>query len=216
MAQNVRAVIKRSGRLHGCWADGEEPTAAEAADAVTAFNALKRSLFGTLIGPRLGPRRVVGAAAQAESGGEYLVATGPFTLTAPAAARSGARFGVADAGLSFATAPCTIHAVGALINGAPIDLVLNTAGANRRFWCRGDTGDWVIEADSPGLDSPIEFPDPLIAGLPAMLALAIAAEYGADIRADVAAAAQVGRAAFARSYARRGRNQLDAPIGLGG
>ena len=47
-----------------------------------------------------------------------------------------------------------------------------------------------------------------------MLALAIAAEYEADLRPEVVAAAQEGRAVLARTYGRRGRGQAEGPIGL--
>jgi hypothetical protein len=215
MSLNVRQVIQRSGRLHGCWASGDDPTADEAADALVAINSLKRSMFGTLIGPRLGPISLSGTTGQAENGGEYQIPGGAaFTLTAPLNPRSGARFGVVDANLAWGTYALTINRNGQLINGAASNYVINTAGQNTRVWFRGDTGNWIIEADFPGLDSAIEFPDPLIDYLPNMLAVVIAAEYGAEVRPDVAAGALEGRQAFARSYYRRGRNQIDPPIGL--
>ena len=216
MSLTVRDVIKRSGRLHGCWAAGDEPTADEAADALVAINSMKRALFGTVIGPRLSPLALTGTSGQAENGGEYAIPAGLFTLTAPLNPRAGARFGVVDANLAWTANPLTIARNGRLINGAAASYVIATAGQNTRLWFRGDTGNWIIEGDFANLDAAIEFPDPLIAYLPNMLAVVIAAEYGADLRADVIAAAAEGRQAFARSYARRGRNQLDAPIGVGG
>jgi hypothetical protein len=152
---------------------------------------------------------------QAENGGEYQIPGGAaFTLTAPLNPRSGARFGVVDANLAWGTYALTINRDGQLINGAAANYEINTAGQNTRFWFRGDTGAWIIEADFASLNSAIEFPDPLIDYLPNMLAVVIAAEYGADIRPDVAAGAMEGRQAFARTYYRRGRNQIDRPIGL--
>ncbi len=44
--------------------------------------------------------------------------------------------------------------------------------------------------------------------------MVIAAEFGADIRPEIAAAAQEGREAFARTYYRRGRGQVEGVIGL--
>ena len=215
MSLNVLQVIERAGRLHGVWASGEEPTGDEAADALIAFNALKRSMFGTLIGPRLGPLALSGTSGQAETGGEYQIPGGAaFTLTAPLNPRSGARFGVVDAGLSWTAFPLTISPNGRQINGAAEDYGIAAAGRSTRFWFRGDTGNWIIEADFPTLTSAIEFPDVLIAYLPYMLAVVIAAEYGADLRSEVVAAAQEGREVFARTYARRGRAQNDPPIGL--
>jgi hypothetical protein len=215
MSLTVRQVIERAGRLHGLWASGAEPSASEAADALVAINAMKRAMFGTLIGPRLGPQSLTGATGQAENGGEYQIPGGvAFTLTAPLNPGSGARFGVVDAGLSWATYNLTINPNGRLINGAAANYVISTTGRNTRFWFRGDTGNWIIEADFAALDSAIELPDPLIAYLPYMLAVVIAAEFGADIRPEIAAAAQEGREAFARTYYRRGRGQVDGVIGL--
>jgi len=215
MSLTVREVIDRAGRLHGCWAAGDEPTGDEAADALISINSLKRAMFGTIIGPRLSPLALTGVAGQAENGGEYQIPAGAaFTLTAPLNPRSGARFGVVDAGLDFGTNALTIAPNGRQINGAAANYVIDSSGTNARFWFRGDTGNWILEADFPSLDSAIEFPDPLIAYLPYMLAVVIAAEYGADLRSDVIAMADEGRTAFARSYARRGANQLDAPIGV--
>ena len=216
MSLTVRDVIKRAGRLHGCWASGDDPDADEAADALISYNSMKRALFGTVIGPRLSPRPAPGAACQAENGGEYQVPPVAYTITAPLNPRSGARFGVVDAGLHFAVSPCTVLNNGQLLNGAWGFQLLTANGQNTRFWFRGDSGNWVIEGDAQGLDTTIEFPDSLIAYMPNMLALVIAAEYGADLRPDVISGAQEGREAFARSYARRGRSSMDAPLGLGG
>jgi hypothetical protein len=216
MSLTVRDVIKRSGRLHGCWASGDDPSGPEGADALIAINTMKRALFGTIIGARLSPLALTGSSGQAESGGEYQLPAASFTLTAPLNPRSGARFGVVDANLAWTANPLTIARNGRLIAGVASSYIIAAAGQNTRFWFRGDTGNWIIEGDFTNLDQAIEFPDPLIAYLPNMLAVVIAAEYGADLRADVIAAAAEGRQAFARSYARRGRNQLDAPIGVGG
>ena len=214
MSLTVRDVIKRAGRMHGCWASGDEPDADEAMDALISYNSMKRALFGTVIGPRLSPRRAPGGACQAESGGEYQIPPVAYTITAPPNPRSGARFGVVDAGLNFSAQPCTVLGNGQLVNGSPGVQSLTANGQSVRFWFRGDIGDWVIEGDAEGLDTPIEFPDSLIAYLPNMLAMVIAAEYGSDLRQDVIAGAQEGRAAFARAYARRGRSPFDAPLGL--
>ncbi|HEY5107215.1 MAG TPA: hypothetical protein VII73_10665 [Caulobacteraceae bacterium] len=215
MSLVVRDVIKRSGRLHGCWATGDDPSSDELNDAMISINTMKRALFGTVIGPRLSPQDCTGLTTkQAENGGEYQIPAAAFTLTAPLNPRSGARFGVVDANLNFATNNCTIARNGRLLNGVAANLVLSTNGANTRFWFRGDTGNWVEEADFAAADSAIEFPDALIAYLPNMLAVVIAAEFGAELRQDVIAGALEGRQAFARQYARRGRNGADAPIGV--
>jgi hypothetical protein len=180
-----------------------------------SLNIMKRAMLGTIIGPRLSPQDCTGlTAVQAENGGEYQIPAAAFLVTAPANPRSGARFGVVDAALNFATNNCTVQGNGRLLNGAASSLVLNTNGQNARFWFRGDTGNWIEEADYVTADDAIEFPEALIAYMPNMLAVAIAAEYGVDLRQDIVAGAAEGRQAFARAYARRGRNQIDPPIGV--
>ena len=120
-----------------------------------------------------------------------------------------------DAALGFGTNACTINPNGRLINGLAAPLVLNTSGVGGVWWFRGDAGNWVQEGDFASQTSAIEFPDTLNAYLPFMLAVVIAAQYGADIPPVVAQGDLQGRAAFARSYGRRGRFQIDAPFGSG-
>ena len=214
-APTVRDVIKRAARLNGSIATGDDPSSDELADAMLTLNIMKRALFGTVIGTRLSPQDCSGLTSiQAENGGEYQIPSVGFIVTAPSNPRSGARFAVADANLTFATYTCTVARNGRLLEGAAANLVLSTNGDNRRWWFRGDTGSWVREADYVTADDVIEFPEALIAYMPNMLAVAMAAEYGADLRQDIIAGAAEGRQAFARQYARRGRNMVDAPIGV--
>jgi hypothetical protein len=214
-APSVRDVIKRAARLNGSIASGDEPSSDELNDAMLSLNIMKRALFGTVIGTRLSPQDASGLTTiQAENGGEYQIPANGFLLVAPKNPRSGSRFGVVDANLGFAANNCTVARNGRLLEGAAANVVLNTAGDNRRWWFRGDVGGWVRESDYVTADDVIEFPEALIAYLPNMLAVAIAAEYGADLRPDIVAGAVEGRQAFARTYARRGRNMVDAPIGV--
>ncbi len=214
----VRDVISRAMRLNGALASGDSPEADELNDAMLAMNTMKRALFGTVIGTRLSPQDLTGlTTAQAENGGEYQIPGGAtFTLTAPGNPRSGARFGVVDANLNFATYNLTIARNGRLVNGAATNLVLSINGQALRFWFRGDTGNWVEEANYVTANDTIEFPEGLIAYMPYMLAVAIVGEFGGELRQDVIAGAIEGRQAFARQYARRGRNMIDPPIGVDG
>jgi len=209
-----RDVIKQAMVHIGELVSNADPNSDQMSDAFLALNTLKRSLFGTVIGPRLSPQSVSGTAGQAENGGEYQIPAGAFTLTAPMNPTSGSRFAVVDAGLSFAATPLTIVPNGRLIGGSAASLTLNVAGAGGAWWFRGDTGNWTAEADFAGLTSAIEFPDALIAYLPFMLAVVLSPQYGADIAPTVAQADAQGRAAFARAYGRRGRFQTDIPFGM--
>ncbi len=214
MSLSPRDCIKRALRLNGTLAGGSEPTSADLTDTFLAFNTMKRAMFGTLIGTRLSAQAASGTTQQAENGGEYAIPSVPFALAAPNAPRGGDRFGAVDANLSFGANNLTVNRGSALIEGQAVDLVIFANGDNRRWWFRPDAANWVREADWASPDTPIEFPDALIAYLPYMLAAVIAPEFGADLRADVIAGASEGREAFARAYARRGRNGLDRPIGL--
>ncbi|MGH7022121.1 MAG: hypothetical protein ACREEB_00870 [Caulobacteraceae bacterium] len=214
MSLVVRDVIERAMRLLGALASGDAPTAEEMTDAMTAFNTLKASWFGTLIGGRITEQAVAGVIAQAENGGEYVIPGGAaFTLTAPAKPKSGARFGVVDGGLDFATFNCTVNPNGRLIDGAAANLVLSANGVGGRWWYRGDAGNWVAEAAWTDPSNAVEFPDAIIAYMPYMLAMVLAAEFNTELRQDVIAGDVLGRSVMARTYAPRGRNELDQPLG---
>ena len=148
MSLNPLGVISRAMRLNGALSGTDTPDADDTTNYLIALNTMKRAWFGTLIGPRLGPQDCTGLTQQAENGGEYMIPGGAaFTLIAPGNPRSGARFGVVDAGLSFGSTPCTIMPNGRQINGATGNLTLSTSGVGGRWWFRGDTGNWVLEAD---------------------------------------------------------------------
>jgi hypothetical protein len=223
MSLNVGQMIERALRMHGELAGGASPAADVAGDMLIAANAMKRAWFGTLIGPRLSPIALAGTSGAAENGGEYQVRpTAAFALSAPGSPRSGNRFGVVDATLSFGTWACTVAGNGQLIGpalgtgSAAASQTLATSGQNARWWFRGDVGTWISEQDWAGLTSAIEFPDSIIAYMPWMLAVEIAGEFGQDITPEMAQGAMEGRMALARSYARRGPAGLDPVIGLSG
>lgn len=196
-------------------AAGGTPSSTDAADGLTALNAMQRAMFGTVIGTRLSAQATSGNAGQAENGGEYAVnsSSAPFTLTAPLNPRAGSRFGVVDAALSFGRYACSINPNGRQINGEAQNLILVANGGGGRWWYRPDTANWIPEGDWSS-STPIPFPDSLIAYLPFMLAVIVSAQFGADIPQGVAASAIEGRSAFARAYARRGRNQFDPSFGI--
>ncbi len=119
-----------------------------------------------------------------------------------------------DGSLDFAAHHCTITPGGAQIEGSTSNLVLSANGDNRRWWYRGDTANWVREADFASVTSAIEFPDNLIAFLPYMLAVVIAPEYNTELRQDVIGGDTMGRLLFAKTYAPRGRNETESPVGI--
>jgi hypothetical protein len=215
MSLNVLGVISRALQIMGKLGGGATPAAQDAADALIAFNAMKRAWFGTLIGPRLTSYPLSGTTGQAENGGEYQIPGGAvFTLTAPGNPKPGARFGAVDASLGFASYPLTIARNGQLIAGSASNYTLSTAGQNTRWWFRPDTGSWTLEADSASLTSAIEFPDHIIAYMPYLLCMALSTQFAADLPPEVIAAAGEGRSVLARMYGRRGRGLAEGPLGL--
>jgi len=210
----VADVISRAMRMMGSLESGRQPTADEAIDGLFALNTVKRNLFGSLIGQRLSPQPTGLSSQQAEAGGEYQIPAATFTLTLPANPRSGSRVGVVDANRAFALNNCTIARNGRLLEGAASNLTLTNSGDNRRWWFRGDTGNWVRQADYLTAQDVIDFPDDLAEFLPYLLAVAWASEFDSTLRPDIIAGAQRGEQAFARQYARRGGNQLDGPVTL--
>ena len=216
MSMTVRDAISRAMRLLGALGSGDEPTAEDMADAMTAANNLKASWFGTLIGARLSQQSVAAGSpnVQAESGGEYAIPPGlAYTVAAPLNPKAGMRFGVIDAGLGFATNACAVSGAGRLVNGGTANVSLNAAGQGARFWYRPDTGNWVEEADWTDPGNTIEFPEEIASFLPYMLAMTLAAEFNTELRQDVIAGDQLGRTIMARTYGARGRNTLDQPLG---
>lgn len=213
MSLTGRDIIKSGMRLIGALASGDDPSTDELNDSLLILNRIMRALHGTVIGPRLSPQPFV-ATGQAENGGMYQCAiTAAATLTAPAKPRNGARFGVVDVKANFTTFNLTVAPNGQLIEAAAASLVLATSGTSRVWFFDGISGNWIKEADLATVDTSPPYPDGLIAYLPQMFAVAYQAENGGDIRQDTIALAGEGRSAFARTYARRGRNQGDAPIG---
>jgi hypothetical protein len=213
MSLLVLDVLERALRLNGSLAAGNTPGADDLTDGMTALNTMKRAMFGTLIGARLTAQMTTGGSAQAENGGEYLIAGGvAFTLTAPGSPRAGTRFGAVDMGQGFGTQSLTVGPGAALIEGVS-PLVISANGDNRRWWFRSDQGAWVREADFTDPSNAIEFPDGLISYLPYMLALTLAGEFNTELRADIIAANAEGRTAFARAYAPRGLNLVEPPLG---
>ena len=210
----VRDMIDRAMRLNGSLAAGDQPNADDAAAALIAANAMKAAWFGTLIGGRLTEQSVSGAVGQAENGGEYAIPAVAFTLTAPATPKSGSRFGAVDATADFATHNLTIVPGGRQIEGSTASLVISANGDNRRWWYRGDTGAWIREAPWASLSDTVELPDALCAYLPYMLAVVMAAEFNTDLRQDVIAGNIEGRQAMARTYAPRGLNPVERPLGI--
>lgn len=214
MTLTVRDVIKSGNRMLGALATGDDPSADELNDALLAYNTMTRALHGTIIGPRLSPQNLT-VSLQAENGGFYQAyLAGAATLTAPLNPRNGARFGAVDAKLIYATNNLTVAPNGRLIEGAVASLVLAIAGTTRVWFFDADTGNWIKEADAATVDATPPYPDRLNAYLPAMFAVYVASQYGADIRQDVVAYNTEGRLAFARNYGRRGRNQADQVIGV--
>lgn len=215
MALSCRDIIKSALRKLGDLPDDEDPPASEFDSAVVSFNSMLKAMHGVMIGPRLSPQQMSGSM-QAENGGFYQASlSGVATLLSPKKPKSGQRFGVIDVGGNFSTNILSVSHGAQLLEGAAVDQTLNTDGVLRVWFFDADTGNWIREQDVANVNQPPPYPDRLNSYLPYMFAAFLAAEYGNDIRPDVVTLAVEGRGAFARNYARRGRNQVDAPFGIG-
>lgn len=207
----VLDIIKAALRINGTIAAGDEPEAGDAQDSLSAYNRMVRSMFGTVIGPRVSPKGLT-ASTTAISGRIYSVGSQTLTITLPYDPRSGSRVGVADGNAGLATYPVTIARNGRLLEGSASNITLNGNGDARQWFFRGDTANWERERDLDLTEEPY-FPDELVSRLPWMLAFMLMSEFGAEIRPDVAQMATEGRQHFNRVYGRNGRSRADAPFG---
>lgn len=207
----VLDIIRAALRVNGTLAAGDEPSAVEAQDCLDAYNRMIRSMFGTVIGPRVSSA-TANTSLTALSGRTYVVGNTAITITLPLNPRPGARVGVADGNLGLAAHNVTVARNGRLLQGAAANLTLNTNGDARVWFYRHDTADWTLEEDLDLTDEPY-FPDDLQSRLPWMLAFMLMSEFGAEIRPDVAQMATEGRQHFNRVYGRNGRVRADAPFG---
>jgi hypothetical protein len=196
----------------GILGEGQTPSYAEAADGLDVFNQMQRGFFGDLIGVKLEP--VAASTVTGQYGALYQGIGAAFTLTLPDNPKDGWRIGVADAALAFATFNATIARNGRLLEGAAANLTLNTNGANRVWFYRIDSGNWEREKDLALTDN-IYFADDCITGVCALLAIALANEYGREPPAATTALAQAGTERLRIRYGRRGTSRVAnmAPTG---
>jgi hypothetical protein len=207
----VSDIMKAALRINGTLAAGDEPDALEAQDSLAAYNRMVRSMFGTVIGPRVSPA-TANASLTGQSGRTYVVGAYDVTITLPLNPRPGARVGVADGNLGLAANNCIVARNGRLLEGAASNLTLSTNGDARVWFFRPDTANWTLEEDLDLADEPF-FQADLVAHLPWMLAFMLMSEFGAEIRPDIAQMATEGRQHFNRVYGRNGRSRADAPFG---
>lgn len=201
MTTTVAQLIARSMRVISILGDGETATASQSADAVEVFNQLQRSLFGTSIGVKLSSETITTTTIR--NGALYEAGSATATLTCPANPKAGWRFGVADSKAALAAFPVTVNPNGRRFKGSAANGTLNTDGLSETYFFRDDTGDWVLEADL-ALSSTVYFPDELMGGLAAMLAVSLANEYGKEAPPATQRRAAEGQLAFIHRYGRSG------------
>lgn len=196
----------------------EDAEAIDAEKALGVLNRMRASLRGNGIGGVLQPKSVAAAVTAAQTGYQYLCNTtsAAFTITLPATPKNGARIGVSDAQIKFATNAVTIDPQDNLIEGARTNLVLNTDGGGKIWFFRIDTANWEKERDLLLTDT-IDLPDDMSEHLISMLSGRLALNYGAQVPPEQAQIliqlANQARASIQRSFGRRGRNQANAAIG---
>jgi hypothetical protein len=177
-------IIRRALRLIGATATGEAPSADEAADALSALNAMLAEIPGQL-------RPVTATEAyQALPGDDMaVVAASAITITLPDDPADGCRVRIADGNGTFATYNVTINRNDRLIAGAAANATLNTNGTVRTYEYRQDQASWIVVPASYVLADEIQLPALLNDALAYMLAFRIAPEFSAGISAVVGAQA---------------------------
>lgn len=211
MSIAVREILQRASRINGALANGDDLQAAEATNALTAYNNMTRGYHGTLIGVPLFPVSFTAAATVEPGSANMCALTAAATLTLPANPKGGTRVGWADVKANFATYNLTVNLNSRLYASAATALVESTNNTNKIVWFNPETGNWVLEADAT-IDATCVYPDSISGYLPEMLAVHAVSEYGGEVRQEVIARALEGREAFARVLGRKGRNQANAPL----
>lgn len=178
----VRDIIKRSMRMLGVLSVGSEPSAAELADCLVAFNAMYIDLFGGGIGLRLTPK-VLTQSTEADGEYNYLASGVTATITLPQSPYRGQRVGVSDAQASLASAPVTVQGNGNLIEGST-SVTMSTNGEARTWYFEPGTG-WALEEELEAADIPPIDPR-LHESLSALLAVRMASEFGETVSEPVA------------------------------
>lgn len=191
----VNDVITGALRRLGVIASGETPTGAEAADALTAFNAMCADYFDSI--RQLTEYRLTQSLTLVNEDLNFVASGVALTITLPQEPREGQRFGVYDGAGSLATYPVTIAPNGRLIGGVST-LVLSTTGTAKQWFYRSDMG-WVLIADKALTDDPYL---PLHDGLTAMLAMRLADEYGAEPQPATVELARSTRSKLNRRFSR--------------
>ncbi len=208
---------------------GDSPTTAEATEGLTLLNNLVDFCIGTLIGENLAewpvppPQRTDPTRAQyplfppesdvsltvyqAPPGNVRLMCsiTTATTLYMPHNPNDGARVSLANVGM---TATLTLDGNGRKIETASTLAVTNSATTKRWFY-RGDTGNWVLLATLAGSDTPplpIEYDDYLAIGT----AIRLGPRHGRTVSAESLAMYKMQQAAIKARY-----RQITASINPG-
>lgn len=187
-----------------------EPLSNDRAErSLRRLNLMIRSLVGNGLGARLHAKPV---SADAEVRSDWLyqcdTSDAAFTLTLPDDPAEAWMFGVADATNSFGTNPLGLDPNGYQLEGVADLKLLATDGAERIWFFRADTGDWVRVQDLALTDT-VYFADDVLEALVWMLAARLGPSHNQPFSPEMAAQ---GHATFTRRYGRRGRSQSDPAI----
>lgn len=213
MTTTLRQVITAAARMVGEVDEGRPaPNAYFASEvALPAYNRMIHALFGHRIGLPMTPMTVT-ASTTVANGGRYFAGAVAVTLTLPLQPCDGWWFGVSDTNAALATYPVTLARNGWLLEGAAANLTLNTNGTAKEWFFRADVGNWQRVVDL-ALDDAVWFPDDIVRGLPAMLAMEVAANgYVVAVPDVVAAQANAAHEKISQRYAPRLRSNTDPGI----
>lgn len=184
----AQVTIKTAFRKIRAIGQGENPTSAQSADALTELNALLNELIGFGSSMQWKTTYVDSAVTVDWSyPAQRLLCrnTAALTITLPegtvsAPIQDGFRLGVVDVAGTAATYNITLSRNGWRIAGSAANATLSTNSVNRVYMFRADLGDWKLAADlAVGDDLP--FPSEFDLGFALMLGHRLSGEYGQQL-----------------------------------
>lgn len=224
MVLTTKQIIQRAYRTQNLIPVAKEPTTAEQAEALGLYQGMVSSLLGNDIGQLLDAWEAPPSPASQNPGRFPLYPQQPNQdnqqqvwrnpppnvqiitnagigdpLYFPPSPPNGARMGLANVGLDYATYPLTLSGNGRLIEGAA-DITISANPTTPIMWFyRGDLANWVRVSELT-LDSNSPLPDNFDEFLRALLFSRIAGANGKDVSADTAQIIKHGHRLLKTTY----------------
>ena len=214
----AREIIQTAYRKAGVLPLLTQPSAAQSTIALTELNRLIYNFVG--FGSSL-PWEMVRSDAEVRMDPDdaalriALQNAAPITITLPENPVDGARLQIIDPNGTLASYNVTLARNGWQIEGSAANLVLNTAGLNRVWMFRGDTGNWTRAADL-ALDDQMPFPVDFDLGWSLILARRLAGEFGLQLSPEDARYAKDAHTRLRARYVKPPKQYPSQDIALAG